>query len=262
MTRLQWATIIVAIVGVFVLYFGFDTKSTKEKSDLKQVEKEGISIDIQPLIESAKGTLSSTDEREITSLENRTETEEGPEKMTALKELSGKWYRLAKPHIAGYYAEEVAEMEKSGEAWSIAATTYVAGIGGSSEPFISDWCLNKAIAAFENAISLDPEVSQYRVNLALLYAEKPPTDDPMKGVQMLLSMNEKDPDDVLVLNALARLAIKTGQWERAKDRLLRADSLQPDNITTVCLLATVYQELNDEQAQATKDKCELLTSKR
>lgn len=261
MSRLQWTSIIIAITSVLILYFGFDTKSKKEKENLRQVEKEGITLDVQPLIERAKSTLSNEDLIEINGLESGIELAGEFEKITGLKELSGKWYKLKQPHIAGHYAEQVAEKENSGEAWSIAATTYVAGMG-STDQLISDWSLNKAITAFENAISIDPETTQHRVNLALLYAEKPPGDNPMKGVQMLLNLNEKDPDDVLVLNALARLAIKTGQWERAKDRLERADSIQPENITTTCMLADVYSELEDIRARAVKDKCELLTSKR
>jgi uncharacterized protein HemY len=122
--------------------------------------------------------------------------------------------------------------------------------------------LNKAIQALENAISIDPETVQYRVNLALIYAERPPQDNPMKGVQMLLSLNEKHPDDVLVLNALARLAIKTGQWDKAQQRLERAEALDPENITTICLLAEIYDQLKDQRAQALKDKCEFLTLKK
>ena len=79
---------------------------------------------------------------------------------------------------------------------------------------------------------------------------------------MLLSLNEKYPDDVLVLNALARLAIKTGQWDRAQQRLELSDSLQPENTTTICLLADVYSQLNDQRAQAVRDKCNLLTLKK
>ncbi|MCB0687172.1 MAG: hypothetical protein KDC53_11620 [Saprospiraceae bacterium] len=251
----------IAVLSVLVLYFGFDTKSSKEKGDLAQIEKSGISLDIIPLIESAKQALNSADLNEINALEHRVQTLQGEEEIAGLKELSGKWYRLNAPHIAGHYAEAVAEKTNSAEAWSIAATTYLAGVG-QQDRTVSDWCLNQAIQSFENAISIDPGNTQYRVNLALLYAEKPPQDNPMKGVQMLLALNEKYPDDVLVLNALARLAVKTGQWDRAKARLEKSASLQEDNASTICLLADVYQQLDDVRAQAMKDKCEFLTSKR
>lgn len=261
MNKSQGIAVLMAVLSVLILYFGFDTKSSKEIGDLTQIEKSGISLDIKPFIEAGKDKLNSFDLNEINNLESAIKTEQGVDKTAGLKELSGKWYRLGNPHIAGYYAEQAALDENSGEAWSVTATTFLAGLANEDQ-IVADWCLNKAIEAFENAISVDPQNVQHRVNLALLYAERPPQDNPMKGVQMLLSLNEKYPDDVLVLNALARLAIKTGQWDRARDRLERSDSIQSDNRTTVCLLADVYQQLNDAKAQVQREKCELLTSKR
>lgn len=261
MTRLQSLVVASAAILVLILYFGFDTKSVQEKVDLEKIERTGITIDIQPLIEKSKSKLSSFDLNEIVNLENRVQGGQGEDKINALKELSGRWYRLEQPYIAGSYAEMIAEEQPSGEAWSIAATTFLAGIRAEDDQ-IRQASLNKAIESFENAISIDPEEIQYRVNLALIYADSPPADNPMKGVQMLLNLNEKYPEDVLVLNALARLAIKTGQWERAKERLEKADSLQPDHPTTTCLLAEVYAQMNDQRADMVKEKCELLTIKK
>lgn len=261
MTRLQILLIATTTLLLFLLYFGFDIKSSKMQGDLAKMERTGISIDIQPLVEEAKKELSALDLNEIASFETQLATGEGEGRISALKELSGKYYRLGKFYLAGSYAEMVADDQSSGEAWSIAATTYLAGLSDEDD-FIRQASLNKAIESFENAISIDPEVVQYRVNLALIYAESPPPDNPMKGVQMLLSLNEKYPDDVLVLNALARLAIKTGQWDRAQQRLELSDSLQPENTTTICLLADVYSQLNDQRAQAVRDKCNLLTLKK
>lgn len=261
MTKLQQITIAASVAGLLLLYFGFDTRSVKGKEEIAQLEKAGIAIDLNPLLESAKNKLSKFDLNEILVLEGQIAVLQGAEKVTALKELSGKWYRLDKPYLAGHYAEQVAEETTSGEAWSIAATTYLAGLSDSDE-LVRQGSLNKAIGSLENAISIDPETVQYRVNLALIYAERPPEENPMKGVQMLLSLNEKHPDDVLVLNALARLAIKTGQWDKAQQRLERAEAIEPENITTTCLLAETYDQLKDHRAQALKDKCELLTLKK
>jgi tetratricopeptide (TPR) repeat protein len=260
MTKFQILVISLSAVLVLWLYFGFDTKSNLEKKELREIEGSGIIIDPKPLIEAAKKELSSYDLNELIGLENQADQAEGLERSEALQRLSGNWYRLNKSYIAGSYAEQVAIEDPSGESWSIAATTYLAGIGQADE-LMSKACLNKAIEALENAISLDPEEITHRLNLALVYAERPPEDNPMKGIQMLLSLNEKNPDNVSVLNALGRLAIKTGQWDRAQQRLEKADSLEPGNKNTVCLLSEVYIQQQHPQANATKEKCELLTLK-
>ena len=260
MTKLQILVISLSAILALVLFFGFDTRSNKEIQEQEMREDAGIVVDAQPLIGDAKKELSSYDLNELTSLENQLEHAQGPERLSTLEMLSGKWHRLNQPYVAGYYAELRANEDPSGEAWSIAATTYLSGLSATDE-IVRNGSLNKAIAAFENAISLEPEVIQHRLNLALVYAERPPQDNPMKGIQMLLSLNEKYPDSVLVLNALGRLAIKTGQWDRAQQRLERADSLEPNNKVTACLLYEVYAQQQDSRTMAMKDKCELLTLK-
>jgi len=81
---------------------------------------------------------------------------------------------------------------------------------------------------------------EHQVNLALVYAENPPADNPMKAVLLLRDLEKKHPDNASVYNALGRLAIKTGQWERAIERLEKARSLDPKNPNTPCLLSRAY----------------------
>ena len=73
---------------------------------------------------------------------------------------------------------------------------------------------------------------------------------------MLLGLNQENPEDVLVLNALGRLAIKTGQFDRARVRFEEALETDPVNATAICLLAQVYEALGeDEKANAFSNKC-------
>jgi uncharacterized protein HemY len=63
----------------------------------------------------------------------------------------------------------------------------------------------------------------------------------MKAVLMLRDLEKKYPENPSVYNALGRLAIKTGQWQRAIDRLEKAWSLDRTNFNTPCLLAKAYE---------------------
>ena len=159
------------------------------------------------------------------------------------------------------YAEQIAELIGSEEAWSIAGTTFMSGLS-SSDAMLKEAYTQKAIQALENAISLEPENVEYRVNLSLAHTENPPPNEPMKGIQMLLSLNEKHPEDVMVLTTLARLAIKTGQFDRAQTRLESALAINPEHPSATCLLATVLEQTGDmTRAQELRNKCELLTLK-
>jgi Flp pilus assembly protein TadD len=124
----------------------------------------------------------------------------------------------------------------------VAGGTYFNGIAAAQDnALIRTYCADRAVKAFENAASLAPDQPDYRVNLALVYAENPPPDNPMKAVLMLRDLESKYPSAPSVYNALGRLAIKTAQWERAIERLEKARSLDPSNPNTPCLLAKAYE---------------------
>lgn len=261
MTRRHVLVIATWVLTVFILYFGFDTKSPTQEADSKSRILTGTQLDVQPMIMTAKESLAVSDLTEIQRLEALAEGGDSTQQIVALKELSGKWYRLEEYYIAGHFAERVAEQEMTGQSWSIAGTTFMAGLS-SSDAMLRDACTQKAIQALENAISLEPENVEYRVNLSLAYTENPPPNEPMKGIQMLLSLNEKHPENVMVLTTLARLAIKTGQYDRAQTRLERALEIEPNHASATCLLATVLEQTGDgTRAQELRNKCELLTLK-
>lgn len=260
MTKLQLTVISSAILLFLILYLGCKTKPPKQQALEKSRVLVAESTDIRVLLSEAKSKLRPIESSEVLALEQQiAESNSDSLKVELWKTLSGKWYSFRQPAIAGYYAQNIAESEGSEEAWSIAGTTYAICVQNHQEAKIRSYCSSRAIKAFENAISLNPDNIAHQVNLALSYAENPPQDNPMKGVLMLIELNKANPDNVLVLNNLGRLAIKTGQTDRAIQRLEKAASIEPDNRTTNCLLARVYEQSGQsEKAQIFARKCESL----
>ena len=80
----------------------------------------------------------------------------------------------------------------------------------------------KPLSAFEKAISLNPGNVDHKINKALCFVELPDEGNPMQGILQLRELNQKHPDNVNVMVQLARLALKTNQLERAKERLQQA----------------------------------------
>lgn len=260
MTKLQWTVIAGALALFLVLYLGCDRKpediATLETSRALSVE----SADINAVIREAKEELRPEQLSLILGLEQNLEsTLEDSGRVALYKELSGEWYQLQQFSVAGHYAEQVAEAEGTESSWSIAGTTYSICAQRASEERIRDFCANRSVRSFENAISLNPENVANRVNLALTYTSNPPPDNPMKGVLMLRELNQEEPNNVLVLNALGRLSIRTGQFDNAVERLTAALKADPQNATTICLLAQAYEGAgNAEQATAFAKQCRQL----
>lgn len=257
MKRSQIALIFTFIILFFVLYFGFDTKP-KAQTQLEQSRALNFeSTDIRVILSEAKAKLSSR-ENGIIGLHEMELQQASDDTLRAerFENLAREWYTIGYPEISGYYAEEIAKLRNNASSWGIAGTTFSLCLKNKTEEKIKSYCKQHAIQAFENAISEDPDNIDHRLNMALLFVESPPSNNPMKGIQMLLGLNEDYPDDVKVLNQLGRLAIQTNQWEKALERLSHALKFEPNNRSTICMIYKVYESLQqNSEAAKFKKRC-------
>lgn len=255
MQRPQIIALFVAVLAVGLLYFGFRTKPAAFDQVEKTRSASATTTDVQTLMAEARQQLNGPEANQILALEQALDSK-SPD-IEALKSLSGMWYESGFGAIAGYYAMEVAEMESTAAAWSIAGSTFSLALRQTGDEKIRSYCLENGVSAFEKAISLEPEQNQHRLNLALLYTEIPPQDNPMKGILMLVDLNKKHPEEPDVLFHLGRLAIQTGQTEKAVERLRQAASLRPEHRDTWCLLAQAEEAAGHmTEAQEAHEKCE------
>ena len=243
MTKLQIGVLTLAAGLFLLLYFTCETKPPSQKAIEKSRAITIERTDISSLLAEAKSRLAARDASDILSLEAMLKEARGDSLLIeGNKALSSKWYSLGEAAAAGYYAEEVANLEESAPAWGIAGTTYILCTQQAQADKDRQFCASRALRAFENAISLDPEELSHRLNLALVYTDFPPSDNPMKGILMLRELDTQYPDHPSVLYQLGRLAVQTGQWARAIERLDRVVELNPDNRNAWCLLAQANRE--------------------
>lgn len=258
MSKYQIFTVAGAIILFMLLYFCFDTIPNKqknlEKSRMMNIESTGISN----LIKDAYANIDA-EQKSIIDAMNLDLEKSGSDslkKIQILKSLSGTWYDLGFPSIAGSYAEDIAVIQKTETSWSMAGTTYAICVKNTDDGKIKDFCAKRAIKAFESAISINPESIEHRINLAICYVDQPNQDNPMQGILMLRDLNTKYPENVAVLNQLGKLALQTNQTEKALERLEAAIKLEPANKNTICLLATAYKNAgNDAKANEYQNKC-------
>lgn len=242
MNKAQYLAVLGALALFLGLYFGFDTKTDKQKTTERSRSLQAESTGFETLLADAKAHLDATQSTQLAEQEQALEkAATDAERVVVLKKLSGLWYEFGQIPVAGGFAEQVAELENADSSWSVAGATFFNGLVASQDPVIRSFCADHAIKAFESAASLNPAQVEHRVNLALVYAENPPPDNPMQAVLMLRELESKHPDNPAVFNALGRLAIKTGQWQRAVERLEKAWSLDKNNPNTPCLLAKAYE---------------------
>jgi len=250
--------IIGAILLSAVLYWGFDTKPSSQKALEKSRVLSGQIFDINSLQNEAKKNLNQGDLEVVEALESQARFAGGDSaRVEILKQLSGFWFKQQKPVLAGIYAKEVAEKLQSAQSWGITGTTFASALK-QSELAEKDRSLarDQAVDAFEHAISLDPKAVEYRVNQALCYIEIPDAAQPMKGVQMLAGLATTYPESYLPVYHLARLAVQTGQYEKAEGRIEQALKLAPEDPRIACLAVDIYKAVNKpEKAEALAGLC-------
>ena len=192
LNKIQLLTVGAAILLFAILYFGCDTKPVTQKAIEKERALSVESTNIEALLLEAKATLQANVASNILALEKQmNDATEDSLQIGFMKELSGEWYRAEHPAIAAFYAEQIAEKTATEDTWSIAGTTYTICLQRSEVEKVRSFCTNRAIAAYENAISLNPTNVAHQTNLALVYTENPPQENPMKGILMLVDLNKK-----------------------------------------------------------------------
>lgn len=258
MNKKQYLVIGIAVLVFLGLYFGFSTIPPEQRSLEKLRDANLESTGVENLIRDAIPTLHKSEKSLIDAYNFELEKsgEDTLQRIDILKNISKTWYESGHPAISGSYAEKIAELSGTDDTWSIAGTTYLICFKNTEDAKTKDFCIKRAVRAFEKAISLNPDKIEPRINLALCYVENPSKENPMQGILMLRDLNEKHPENVSVLNQLGLLSLETNQPEKALERLEAAISLDPDNKRTVCLLAEAYQIIGDvSKAEEYKQRC-------
>jgi len=245
LSKHQLIAISATFLLVLVFYFGCETKNPEmelaEKSRAASFEVTSIENIRKQVFDSIDAaTRAYYDGLQI----QINDSFDDSSRVEALKGISGFWFKQGEYALSGNVAEEIAKIEKTAESWSIAGTTYATGIKNANSAVKRTFNRDKAVNAFEQAISLEPDNLNHQVNLAVSYAELPTKDNPMRGIVMLLDLNKKDPDDIGVLYQLARFGMQTNQYDKAIGRLNRIMEINPDIRKVNCLLAQAYQETN------------------
>lgn len=254
MNKQQILVVASAVALFFVLYFGCDTKSKEQKAFTQSRALTVEALDIKAHISTSFDKLSAQQKATLQPLLQNADSKDP----SVLKQVSAAWHNVGHDEIAASYAEQIAEIEKTEEAWSIAGANFYLAIQQSQEELIRNFATQHAVNAFQNAASLNPTNIEHKINLALCYTENPPPDNPMKGTLLLLDLEKQNAGNVPVNIQLARLGIRTGQFDKAIARLEKVLIKEPENKRAVCLLADAYNKANNPKAKEMAQLCETL----
>lgn len=251
--KTQGILILAGVILIQLFYFGFDTVQMDKDLEIEGTEPEvSENIDISHRIEDAVKTLSVDDRDSAVAWMDRAETGN----IHTLKQLTSFWVSKGKWVLAGHYSEQIARQEPSSENWAMAANTFATGAGQVEEAEDRTFLSQKALSLYNKAIEISQDPFPLELKKTLHMISHPVGGNPMGGIQALMQLSEKYPNRPEVFFQLGRFAVQTGQWEKAQERLERANELAPENKSTICLLTDVYEQLgNKEKAAEYRERC-------
>ena len=267
MRNIQIITVVVSLLLLTGIYFFADFKGSKNK---KPAQADGLTDHADPMNPSAdietldfnkysiesENKLNAEKKKLIASL-----NEKATKSNTALtyKDVAEFWEKENNLNMAAFNYKKAAFLENTEKSITFAGNLYLALLQKSGEPGTRKWLALEAIECFSKASELNPNNTDTKIALATCYTEG--TGETMKGVTLLREVTKTDSNNISANIILGKLAIQSGQFDKAIKRLELVLSLKPDNTEALYFLAEAYKGSgNKQKAISLFEQCKALVN--
>ena len=254
--RSKQTIIIAAVVLLAGFLFTRDIKGlVKPKKETTgvpaggQLTSAGSTINLTEVSTAAKNTINANLAAEITSLENAYKTAPESEQINAAKVLAQKWDDVEQTIPSALYLEIIANKQQNLQNWLAAGGRLMKAFDTTQDSVSSPVLLQKANAAYTNAVALDSTNLEAKTGLGITIVNG--MGAPMSGIAMLLDVVKKEPKNLKANMSLGTFAIKSGQFDKAITRFNDIIAMKPSP-DAYFYLATAYENLgkNKEAIEA------------
>lgn len=208
------------------------------------------SLNFDSLLAVVKAKLPPETQTNISLLENNITRGDIKEQQVADYESLGKiWLQSKKSNvIAAHYFGLSGKLENSEKKLNFAAHLLSEELKSDEElmPSMKSWIEKEAIEYYTASLVINPLNDTVKIDLAIVYMD---ANNPMKGVEQLLDIVRRDSTNIPANVMLGKMAIQSGQLDKAIERgntILRVD---PKNIDAHLFLGEAYKrDGNKEKA--------------
>jgi tetratricopeptide (TPR) repeat protein len=251
---IHYIAIAAALIIAGLLYFGGNTVAPKKEKPTAGPmaqggtpgERQAAGLDIpepanfDTLLIAAKKKLSPAAQAEISRQENTITRGDVKEQQILAYETLGKlWQQNKNRQVAAYYFAQSGKLENSQKKLNFAAHLLSEELHEERDPHVRQWMSELAISCYQQSIELNPANDTTRIDLAEIYFNG--TGETMKGIEQLLTIVRKDSTNIPANIILGRMAVESGQLDKAILRgqtILRVDK---NNIEARLFLAEAYK---------------------
>jgi tetratricopeptide (TPR) repeat protein len=238
-----------AILLAVLYFFGNTLPPVSKDKDTLAATGETKPITTKSLIDSAKSPLNTQQLSYLTQLENSVVRGNVKEQQIAVyKQLAVYWQdSLKHPEIAAFYTGEEAKLENSEKSLTFAARLFLGQVMAGGDPSLQVWMATNAKALFELALKMNPESDSLKVELGACFLFGNISSTPMEGILKIKEVADKDSTNMYAQLMLGLGDIKSGQYDKAIERLQRVVKQEPTNLQALFNLAETYERKGDKQ---------------
>lgn len=244
---------LVAIVAISGLYFLSNNKgkksSTHDSSEVDISMEDGMPsmpqvtpANFDSLLTAALLKASPSDNAAFKELQTALSSA-GAEQKSELYERMGLFWQKKNRRIAAHYFLQSGLIDLSERKLNYAAHLFSEELHDEHDPALRAWMTNETIQAYEQSIEVNPTNDTVRIDYALLHIDI--LNQPMPGVQILLKIVEEDPNNIPATIILGKMAVESGQLDKAIERGLHVISLEPNNLEARLFLGEAYKRHNE-----------------
>jgi len=143
---------------------------------------------------------------------------------------------------AAYYTAQISQWKPGINTWMNAGNAYLFAARFTINRDKVEKLTKTARGYFEKVLQQKEDQLDAQVQLAQTYLIVPNTQNPMQGVQMLLQVVEKDPNNELALFTLGERSMQVRKFDKAIERFEKLLSVNPNNENAQYYLGMAYAE--------------------
>ena len=233
---------------IIVVFFIFIPYKNKKSSNKHSHEDSGITIE-----EFQKDLLSTSNSEFIDSFEIFNQlvstSNDSLSKIQSYSNIIAFLNRKEQPELASLFVFRKADWIKNTNSWVLTGDNFInLLLYDSLNAKVVNDIKQKAVYSYEKAVSLDSNNIEAKLKLAQCYMEI--QNEPMLGVQILLKIVEKNPNQIDAQMLLSKFGLISGQFEKVAPRLEKILSLQPDNIQALLMKADMFAQQGEKEETA------------
>jgi len=175
--------------------------------------------------------------------------------------LARVWQEHRQLPVAAWYYAQAAKLENSEKKLNFAGQFFLQLMQHAGDTHgMQAWEAQQAIDCFQRSLQINPDNDTAKLALAAGYIEG--TGETMEGVQVLLGITRKQPGHIPANLMLGRLAIQSGQLDKAIARYETVLQQEPENTEALYFLAEAYKgKGNKEKAIALLEQCKKIVNR-